>query len=129
MPTDADPIVGNWYEIPDKDKKFEVVALDEDNGLVDVQYFDGDLDEIDLDAWYEMELAPTEAPEDWTGPIDGVERDDLGYSEAEPEEAEYVEPAPKSRRTRRISLSDEFDELEQDEDEEAEDEDAWDEGP
>jgi hypothetical protein len=129
MPTDADPIVGNWYEIPDKDKKFEVVALDEDNGLVDIQFFDGDLDEIDLDTWYEMELNPTEAPDDWTGPVDGVERDDLGYTDVEVNQEEDVEPAPKVRRARRASLSDEYDELEQDEGDEESEEDVWDEEP
>ncbi len=124
MATDADPIVGSWYEIADKDKKFEVVALDEDNGLIDIQYFDGDLDEIDLDAWYEMDLTPTEVPDDWTGPVDGVEKDDLGYTETEAEPEEYVEPAPKTRRSRRVSLSDEYDDLELDDEEESEEE-GW----
>ena len=50
MPTESDPIVGNWYEHTDKGQKFEVVSLDEDNGAISIQYFDGDLDEIDLDA-------------------------------------------------------------------------------
>lgn len=130
MATDADPIIGNWYENPDKGQKFEVVSLDEDNGLIDIQYVDGDLDEIDLDVWYEMDIAPTEVPDDWTGPVDEVEKDDLGYSDTEPAQEEYVESTPKPRRTRRVSLSDEFDELEADDaEEESDDDTAWEEPP
>jgi hypothetical protein len=47
----------------------------------EIQHFDGDLDEIDEDAWGSLPLEFAEAPEDWTGPIDDVEPDDLGYSE------------------------------------------------
>lgn len=81
--TDADPIVGNWYEHLDKGLKFEVIAVDEDEGLVEIQYFDGDLEEIDLDNWYDLEIEVIEAPEDWTGPIDDIEEDDLGYTETD----------------------------------------------
>lgn len=122
MPTENDPIIGNWYENREKAQKFEVVALDEDNGLVDIQYFDGDLDEIDLDTWYELDIATTEAPDDWTGPVDDVPKDDLGLSEDEPEEEETRDVAAKPRRSRRMRLSDELDELDQDEDEDESDE-------
>lgn len=46
--------------------------------MVEIQYFDGDLDELDLDAWYGMEIELTEAPENWSGPLDVAELDDLG---------------------------------------------------
>ena len=62
MTTEADPIVGNWYQHLDKGQKFEVVAFDKDEGWVEIQYFDGDVDEIDLDAWYELDIEPIEAP-------------------------------------------------------------------
>ncbi len=81
MSTDIDPKVGDWYQRLDKDQKFEVVALDEAGGTVHLQHFDGDLEEIDVDEWYQMDLESMEAPEDWTGPLDDVQRDDLGYSE------------------------------------------------
>lgn len=81
MPANVDPIVGNWYENLDGGQKFEVVALDEDNDLIEIQYFDGDVDEISIDAWYEWDVEPIEEPEDWTGPLDDIEPDDLGYTE------------------------------------------------
>lgn len=81
MSTELDPVVGNWYRHLDKGQQFCIVALDEEAGLVEVQHFDGDIEEIGLAAWYEMTLEVSEAPEDWTGPVDDVETDDLPYSE------------------------------------------------
>lgn len=80
--TDLDPIVGNWYQNLDTQTEFEVVALDEDSQTVEIQYFDGELEEIDLDSWHEMVLEPIDPPEDWSGPFDEIDPDDLGYSDA-----------------------------------------------
>lgn len=77
MAFEVDPIIGNWYEHLDKGLRFEVVALDEDEGLVEIQYFNGDIEEIELEMWYELEIEPSQPPEDWTGPIDEAESDDL----------------------------------------------------
>jgi hypothetical protein len=78
MTTEADPIVGNWYEHLDKGQKFRVVALDEDERIVEIQDFNGDVDEIGLDDWYQLDVDPIEAPENWSGPVDITEVDDLG---------------------------------------------------
>ena len=78
MPTEADPILGNWYQHLDKGQKFCVVAFNEDEGLIEMQHFDGDLEEIDSDTWYQLDLEPIEEPENWSGPIDVGEIDDLG---------------------------------------------------
>jgi hypothetical protein len=58
-----------------------VVAFDEDAGLVEVQYFDGDVSELDLEVWRETVIEQIAAPEDWTGPFDDLEADDLGDTE------------------------------------------------
>ncbi len=86
--TEADPIVGNWYLDLDTNQKFEVVVIDEDAGTIEIQYFDGNVDEIDVDVWPEMNLEPIEEPEDWTGPIDDVEADDIQLSEMGLEEGD-----------------------------------------
>lgn len=78
MTTEADPVLRNWYQHLDKGQKFCVVALNEDEGSVEIQYFDGDVEEIGLDGWYELDIEPIEAPENWTGPVDVAEADDLG---------------------------------------------------
>jgi uncharacterized protein DUF6763 len=67
------PDVGKWYRAG-RGEAFEVVALDEDDGTVEVQYFDGTVAEFELEDW-EMqrangEIEDAEAPEDWTGSVD-----------------------------------------------------------
>ena len=80
MPNELDPIENNWYHHIDKGVDFFVVAVDEDEGLIEVQNFEGDLEEIDFEEWEEMDLEPCEAPEDYAGPIDVLDQDDLGYT-------------------------------------------------
>jgi hypothetical protein len=79
--SDLDPIVGNWYQNLDTLTEFEVVAVDEDAQTVEIQYFDGEVEELDQDTWYELVLEAIEPPEDWSGPFDEMEPDDLGYSD------------------------------------------------
>jgi hypothetical protein len=81
--SDVDPIIGNWYRNQETGNDFEVVALDEDAQTIEIQYFDGEVEELDLDAWYELPIDAIEAPEDWSGPFDELEVDDLGYEEEE----------------------------------------------
>ena len=92
MPTEADPILGNWYRHLDKGQKFWVVALNEDEGLVEIQHFDGDLEEIDQDSWYELNLEPIEEPENWSGPVDVSETDDLGTEITDTTAEDWQEP-------------------------------------
>jgi len=75
------PIVDQWYAHHDKGEMFRVVATDAASGSVDIQYFDGDVEELDGDAWRELDIETAEPPEDWTGPFDDIELDDLGLSE------------------------------------------------
>lgn len=58
-----------------------MLAFDEDEESIDIQYFDGELDQLDLEEWEEMSLEVIEQPEDWGGPMDKLEKDDLGYEE------------------------------------------------
>lgn len=63
------PAVGDWYQtLPDP--PFEVVAVDQHAEAVEIQYFDGTVEEIDFDTWSTLVLIPTAAPEDWTGALD-----------------------------------------------------------
>jgi hypothetical protein len=76
-----EPMVNQWYRNVERDDAFQVVARDDEQETVEIQYFDGDLEEIDLEAWNEMELESIEPPEDRTGSIDQIEPDDLGYTD------------------------------------------------
>ena len=92
MDTEFDPIVGNWYRHLDKGQIFRVVAFDEEHGTVEIQHFDGDIEEIDASAWFDLEIEPTEAPDDWTGPLDEIESDDLGNSDTATRPAGWRKP-------------------------------------
>lgn len=110
------PLVGHWYNHLDKGDLFQVVALDEDYGTIEIQEFDGGLDEIDLEEWRQMDIESAAAPEDWSGPVDELEPDDLGYTDIPREErqgpplegiagledllAEEEEPEPDAPRHR-----------------------------
>lgn len=48
-------MVGALYEDTDG-LRFEVTDFDVDEGTIDVRYDDGTMGEIDIDAWYELEL-------------------------------------------------------------------------
>lgn len=67
--TSPSPVVGQWYRRSDG-SLFEVVAVDRDDGTIDVQHFDGTVEEIDLESWDDQDFEEVEAPEDWTGSVD-----------------------------------------------------------
>ncbi len=92
MSTELDPIVGNWYRHLDKGQPFLIVAFDEEEGIVELQHYDGDVEEVELKNWNAMELELSDAPEDWSGPIDNVERDDMDYTETEMSRSDWNEP-------------------------------------
>jgi hypothetical protein len=114
MAIDTDPIVGNWYQHVENGQKFEVVEIDEDRGVVEVQYVDGEVDELDMDEWYELELEASDQPdEDW-------EEEDLSVAEAEPEA--WVRPKRGAKRQ-----TDDFEEEDDDWEEDDADDDVWEE--
>lgn len=78
----AAPVVGNWY-VCREGHIFEVVAVDNDDHTIEVQHFDGTLEEFDDDGWTAMMPRETDAPEDWTGSLD-VEPEDHDDDETMP---------------------------------------------
>lgn len=65
MGRDYEPVKGQWYENVEEDETFRVLSVDEDAELVEIEYLDGDIEELDLDAWHEMDLERIEEPEGW----------------------------------------------------------------
>jgi hypothetical protein len=94
---DYEPVPGQWYENVEEEESFRVLSVDEDSERLEIEYLDGDIEEIDLETWREMDLERIEEPEGW--------------SESDDEEAEDDE---------------DWEEEEEDEDEEDEDDDDWD---
>ncbi|MBG57032.1 MAG: DUF6763 family protein [Porticoccus sp.] len=59
------PVIGAWYEDASQDDIFEVVALDEHSGSIEIQHVGGEVSEIDFETWQQLILLPAEQPEDW----------------------------------------------------------------
>ena len=64
------PTPGKWYENKEEDETFRVLSVDEDDELVEIEYVDGEIEELDLDTWHELDLEPTEEPEGWSDDAD-----------------------------------------------------------
>lgn len=104
MAREYEPTVGQWYENIDDNESFRVLSVDEDSELVEIEYLDGDIEEMDLETWQELDLEKIETPEGWAG-------EDLEEEEEEEEEDEEEEE------------EEDWDE----DDEDEEDDDDWDE--
>ncbi len=70
------PVVGLWYWDIEHQEQFEIVARDDKFGSIEIQFFSGDIQEVDLDTWYEMRVVSIAAPKDWSGPFD-IEKDEF----------------------------------------------------
>lgn len=73
------PMIGQWFRRPNG-TLFEVVAIDEQDRTVEIQQFDGTIDEIALEAWPEMFMVEVSAPEDWSGSVDMDPEDFVGQN-------------------------------------------------
>ena len=77
------PTIGDWYRYS-AGELFEVVAIDEDEGTIEIQHFDGTVEELDFDdwaaSWHDREIETAAAPEDWSGSVDMDAEDDAGTS-------------------------------------------------
>jgi hypothetical protein len=49
------PVPGKWYENKEEDETFRVLSVDEDDELVEIEYLDGEIEELDLDTWHELD--------------------------------------------------------------------------
>lgn len=83
MPTLVPPSIEHWFQDSETGRSFRVIAIDTENDSIEIQFYDGDVDELDFGAWRDSLFIPIEAPEDARAPFDDVEIDDLGYSDTD----------------------------------------------
>ena len=76
------PSIGQWYRRPNGTLQ-KVVAVDEDDFTVEIQLFDGTIDEVELEAWREQFLVEVAAPEDWLASMDMDPEDYVGIRNGE----------------------------------------------
>ncbi|MCM8882594.1 MAG: hypothetical protein LC541_04585 [Candidatus Thiodiazotropha sp.] len=53
--------IGGWFKTVNGDN-LEVVAFDADEGTVEVQFYDGTVEEYDLEDWGALEVKPIAPP-------------------------------------------------------------------
>lgn len=95
MPTPLkEAAIGDWFATTLRQERFEIVAIDNDAATVEIQYYDGTVEDIDFASWPQLEAEIIAPPEDWSGAFD-ADRENLGD-----------EPAPI------LSMSDAFDDIE-----------------
>lgn len=83
MAREYEPVVGQWYENTDENESFRVLSVDEDSELIEIEYLDGDIEEIDLDSWREFDLEKIDEPEGWSGSDEDDEDDEEEEEEDE----------------------------------------------
>ena len=78
----AYPVIGHWYRRTNGNL-LKIVAVDEEDATIEVQFFDGTIDEVDFDTWNSMLLERVGAPEDWSGSVDMDPEDFSGNESSE----------------------------------------------
>jgi hypothetical protein len=80
---DNEPVKGQWYQNLEDDDTFRVIKMDEDSELIEIEYLDGDIEEMDLETWHDLDLELTDEPEGWSD-----EDDDEDGEEADEDDDE-----------------------------------------
>ena len=83
---DYEPVPSQWYENVEEEESFRVLSVDEDSELVEIEYLDGDIEELDLEAWHEMDLEKIAQPEGWSESDDEDADEDEEYDEEDDED-------------------------------------------
>ena len=98
MKNELDPRIDQWYAHLDKGQRFFVVDIDDEENTVEIQHFDGDLEEITLDEWRDLMIELSEEPENWAGALDIAEKDDYGTEVTDTSGSDWKEPGEDYRR-------------------------------
>lgn len=121
MSNEVDPVAGSWYEHIERGQKFEVVDVDDERGVIEIQYANGEIDEMDIDEWYDLEIEPIEIPEEQIGQSIVPSSQDPGYEDEEKGYKPSDDRSPRSKRPKRP-----WEEVGEEEDEEKEEDDRAD---
>lgn len=86
------PVVDSWYE-DGRGRKFTIVAMDADEGTIELQFFEGEVEEVEMVDWYQLQPQQIPPPEDWSGPFDDLVSDDFGDTEKPKHPEDWNGPA------------------------------------
>ena len=86
MSRDNEPVKGQWYENVEDEETFRVLSVDEDSEMVEIEYLDGEIEELDLEEWREFDLDLIDEPEGWSDEDDEDEDDDEDWDDEDEDE-------------------------------------------
>ncbi len=93
MSRDYDPEPGQWYEDLESEDVFKVLSVDPDEEIVRIQWLDSEIEDMDLDAWNELDLELAEEPEGWVDESsdeeDEEDLDDEDWEEEDEDEDDW----------------------------------------
>ena len=75
--TVGSPQIGQWYERADTAEVFRVTGIDDGAGTIEIQSFDGDVDEVDLQLWSALPLEYAQPPDDWLASVEDMDAQDV----------------------------------------------------
>lgn len=81
--------VGDWYVLAGE--PFEIVGLDPAEELIQVQHYDGIIEEFDFDTWLALQAKPCAPPADYAGAL-GMDRDDYDGLQSDAEALHATDP-------------------------------------
>ncbi|WP_303906742.1 DUF6763 family protein [Thiohalomonas denitrificans] len=74
----CEPRIGEWHK-NEQGISFEVITVDDEEQLIEIQYFDGSVEELDFNIWRHADFTSRESPEEWSGLHDfDLELDNVG---------------------------------------------------
>ena len=91
MAREYEPVAGQWYENIDESESFRVLSVDEDSELIEIEYLDGDIEELDLDTWREFDLDKIDQPEGWSAPEEEEDEEEKKNDKDEEDEEDWDE--------------------------------------
>jgi len=73
------PVIGDWYMDIHNHDRFKILGIED--GDIEVQYFDGDIDSFEAADWQKRLFTRTDEPEDPAGALEPLEDGDGGFDE------------------------------------------------
>ena len=81
------PTVGNWFHEAETNLNFEIVAVDENGGTVEIQYESGEVSRFELESWGRLNITPVTSNE--MG-IDPAYNDDIRDDFTAPMDEDFI---------------------------------------
>jgi hypothetical protein len=83
---DNEPVKGQWYENVEDEETFRVLSVDEDAEIIEIEYLDGEIEELDVEEWHEFDLELIDEPEGWSEDDDEEEDDEEDWDDEDEDE-------------------------------------------